>query len=54
MEDEVHYLLPLGAVGHLVHPFLIRARLRAIFTYRSRVIESLYGAQPAEITFERV
>jgi ligand-binding SRPBCC domain-containing protein len=54
MEDEVHYLLPLGAVGRLVHPFLIRPRLRAIFTYRSRVIESLYGAQPAEITFERV
>jgi ligand-binding SRPBCC domain-containing protein len=54
MEDEVHYLLPLGPLGRLVHPFLVRPRLKEIFTYRSRVISELYGAPPAEITLGRV
>jgi len=54
MEDEVHYLLPLGPLGRLVHPFLVRPRLKEIFTYRSRVISELYGASPAEITFGQV
>jgi len=54
MEDEVHYLLPGGPLGRLIHPVLIKRRLQEIFTYRSRVIESLYGAEPAEITFRRL
>ncbi len=54
MEDEVHYLLPGGPLGRLIHPVLIKPRLRTIFSYRSRVIESLYGAKPAEIFFERL
>ncbi len=54
MEDEVHYLLPLGPLGRLVHPFLVRPRLKEIFTYRSRVISELYEAPPAEITLGRV
>jgi ligand-binding SRPBCC domain-containing protein len=50
MEDEVHYGLPLGFLGRLVHPWLIRPRLMAIFSYRSRIIEQLYEAQSAEIS----
>jgi ligand-binding SRPBCC domain-containing protein len=40
MEDEVHYQLPLQPVGELAYP-VIRLQLRRIFSYRTRVIQTL-------------
>lgn len=34
MEDIVHYVMPWGWLGQIVHAVFIRARLRAIFDFR--------------------
>lgn len=43
MTDIVHYRLPAGLLGRLVHPWLVRPRLEEIFTYRREKIEALFG-----------
>lgn len=54
MEDIVHYALPFGFIGGLVHPQLIRPRLLAIFRYRGKAIQNYFGAEPAEIQIRRL
>lgn len=43
MTDLVHYRLPAGPLGALVHPWLVRPRLEEIFSYRRAKIEALFG-----------
>lgn len=43
MEDIVDYKLPLGILGQLVHPFLVKPRLDDIFNYRYHKLVELYG-----------
>jgi len=43
--DVVHYVPPFGVLGGLVHPWLIRPRLEAIFAYRARRIGGADGAR---------
>lgn len=43
IEDVVHYSLPLGFLGRLVEPILVRPQLKAIFEYRQRVIADFFG-----------
>ncbi len=38
--DLVHYVPPFGPLGGLLHPWLIRPRLEAIFRYREERIRS--------------
>ena len=45
-DDLVHYVPPLGPLGDLAHPFLIRPRLEAIFAYRETRIPELLGRRP--------
>ncbi|PZN69182.1 MAG: hypothetical protein DM484_30115 [Candidatus Methylumidiphilus alinenensis] len=40
MEDIVHYAMPWGCLGHLVHALFIRARLQAIFDFRREYLEA--------------
>lgn len=40
LRDEVDYALPLGALGRLVEPVLVRPRLRKLFDYRHAVTRS--------------
>ncbi len=42
VRDEVTYELPLGPLGDLVHRFIVRGELAAIFRHRSRVIDSVF------------
>lgn len=42
MTDEVEYELPFGALGRLVHWLVVRHQLRAIFDYRTRVINGRF------------
>ena len=42
MTDLVHYVLPFGIFGRIAHP-LIRKKISEIFTYRSKVIEQVFG-----------
>ncbi|HBY67678.1 MAG TPA: cell division inhibitor, partial [Flavobacteriaceae bacterium] len=43
MEDIVHYKLPLGFIGQLVHPFLVKPKLNEIFEYRRKKLVELFG-----------
>lgn len=43
MEDLVHYKLPFGILGRLVHPFLVKPKLQEIFDYREKKLRELFG-----------
>jgi len=43
MEDEVHYRLPLGALGKLAHPWLVKPKLAKIFSFRESALTKIFG-----------
>lgn len=43
MEDIVHYRLPLGILGRLFHPIIVKPRLDEIFAYRYQKLIELFG-----------
>jgi len=43
MEDIIDYKVPLGFLGQLVHPFLVKPKLESIFNYRKEQLEKLFG-----------
>lgn len=43
MTDILHYRLPLGPVGRIVHAIDIKKRLNKIFDYRYKKIEEIFG-----------
>jgi len=43
MEDIIHYKVPLGILGQLVHPILVKPKLKEIFNYRQRKLTELFG-----------
>ena len=43
MEDIVDYKLPMGMLGQLVHPILVKPRLHQIFDYRRKKLIELFG-----------
>lgn len=43
MEDIIDYKVPLGILGQLVHPFLVKPKLEEIFNYRQQKLETLFG-----------
>lgn len=44
MEDIVDYKLPLGILGNLVHPIMVKKQLEKIFSYREAKLIELFGA----------
>lgn len=48
IEDIVDYKVPLGILGRLVHPFLVKPKLEQIFKYRQDKIIELFGAYQDE------
>lgn len=46
MEDLVHYKVPFGFLGKLVHPFLVNPKLQEIFNYRTKALEDKFGKFP--------
>jgi ligand-binding SRPBCC domain-containing protein len=48
MTDVVRYRLPFGPLGRLVHVLKVRNDVRAIFDYRRRQIEELFGQRSAK------
>jgi ligand-binding SRPBCC domain-containing protein len=44
MFDRVSYELPLGALGKLAHPLLVKGKLNEIFQYRFDKVDELFGA----------
>lgn len=43
MTDIVSYELPMGFLGRLVHPILVKSKLEEIFAYRFQKVEELFG-----------
>ena len=43
MEDIIDYKVPLGILGQLVHPILVKPKLKEIFAYRQKKLIELYG-----------
>ena len=43
MEDIIDYKVPLGFLGRLAHPFLVKPKLEEIFNYRQKKLEELFG-----------
>ena len=43
LEDLIHYKVPLGWLGQLAHPILVRPKLEAIFDYRKQQLEQQFG-----------
>ena len=43
MEDIVDYKVPMGILGQMVHPFLVKPKLEEIFNYRTTKLETLFG-----------
>jgi ligand-binding SRPBCC domain-containing protein len=44
VKDEVHYTLPFGFLGRLVHAVVVRRQLLAIFRYRQTELGKIFGA----------
>lgn len=43
MEDIVDYKVPMGILGQMVHPFLVKPKLNEIFEYRKNKLIELFG-----------
>ena len=43
MTDLVHYRLPLGWLGKLAHHLLVKQQLAALFEYRHKTVEKIFG-----------
>src|SRR5690554_6699750 len=43
MEDIVNYKLPLGIIGRLVHPIIVKPKLNEIFEHRRKALISIFG-----------
>ena len=43
MEDIVDYKLPMGKLGNLAHPFMVKPKLEEIFEYRKKKLVELFG-----------
>jgi ligand-binding SRPBCC domain-containing protein len=43
MTDVVHYKVPMGILGRLVHPILVRPKLEQIFEFRRRKLIEIFG-----------
>ncbi len=42
--DLVHYIMPYGPLGRIIHALLVRGRLDEIFGYRRKILEQRFGA----------
>lgn len=43
MEDIIDYKLPFGVLGRVVHPIMIKPRLKEIFDYRKQKLIEIFG-----------
>jgi len=43
MTDIIDYAVPLGPLGKMVEPFLVRPKLKEIFDFRTKKMEELFG-----------
>jgi len=44
MEDIIDYKLPMGVLGQLAHPILVKNQLKEIFHFREQKLKELFGS----------
>jgi len=44
MEDIIDYKIPLGIIGQLAHPIIVKPKLEEIFEYRQKKLIELFGS----------
>jgi ligand-binding SRPBCC domain-containing protein len=44
MEDIIDYKIPLGFLGRLIHPILVKPKLTEIFNHRTQKLNELFGS----------
>lgn len=52
MTDLVHYKIPLGWLGDLANRLFVRRQLEAIFDYRWKKLEEMFGKMPVNASFQ--
>jgi ligand-binding SRPBCC domain-containing protein len=43
MEDIIDYKVPMGILGQMIHPILVKPKLEEIFAYRQQKLIELFG-----------
>ncbi|CAM3859003.1 MULTISPECIES: SRPBCC family protein [Flavobacterium] len=43
MEDIIDYKIPMGIIGQMVHPIIVKPKLNEIFEYRRKKLIELFG-----------
>ena len=43
MEDIIDYKLPIGLLGQIAHPIIVKPKLKEIFGYRQKKLVELFG-----------
>jgi ligand-binding SRPBCC domain-containing protein len=43
VRDTLHYAMPFGFVGHIVHNLIVRNQLQELFDYRAKMLEDFFG-----------
>ena len=43
MKDKISYKLPMGFLGRMVHPIIVKPQLRKIFKYREKVLNEMFN-----------
>ena len=55
MEDIIDYKIPLGILGQMVHPIIVKKQLKQIFKFREEKLTNLFGTMenmPSELIFD--
>jgi len=42
--DKIHYGIPMGLVGQLMNPLMVKPKLKTIFDYRKQRISEIFGS----------
>jgi hypothetical protein len=45
IQDEVHYSIPFGILGQIMHAIWIKNDLKKIFVHRERIIDNLFAQE---------
>ena len=43
IEDIIDYKVPMGWLGQLVHPFIVKPKLEEVFAHRQKKLTELFG-----------
>lgn len=47
--DILEYKMPLGILGSIVHPFLVKGKIEKVFEYRMEKLEELFGVYESSV-----